>query len=101
LKKKVNKRLLEEEKKKEKLYDLLFPVFKTTYENLLPQKIGLSALFPESVRELGFGGYIKISSMYKEAKIGEKKVLIFLPIFFQSGKLVDEYMGQYVISSPE
>jgi hypothetical protein len=96
IEKEVNKRLLEEEKKKEKLYDLLFPVFKTTYENLLPQKIGLSALFPESVRELGFGGYIKISSMYKEAKIGEKKALIFLPIFFQSGKLVDEYMGQYL-----
>jgi hypothetical protein len=96
IEKEVKKHLLEEEKKKEKLYDLLLPGFKTIYENLLPQKIGLSALFPESVRELGFGGYIKRSSMYKEAKSGEKKALIFLPIFFQSGKLVDEYMGQYL-----
>jgi len=96
IEKEVKKHLLEEEKKKEKLYDLLLPVFKTTYENLLPQKIGLSALFPESVRELGFGNHIKRSSMYKEAKSGEKKALIFLPIFFQSGKLVDEYMGQYL-----
>jgi len=96
IEKEVRKHLLEEEKKKEKLYELLLPVFGTTYKNLLPQKIGLSALFPEIIRELGFRDYIKRSSLYKEAKSGEKKVLVFLPLFYKSGKLVDEYMEQYL-----
>ncbi len=96
IEKEVKEHLLEEEKKKEKLYELLFPVFKTTYENLIPQKIVLSALFPESIRELGVRDYIKRSSMYREAESGGKKALVFLPLFFKSGKLVDEYMGQYL-----
>ena len=96
IEKEFRKNLLEEEEKKKKLYELLFTVFKTTYENLIPQKIVLSALFPESIREIGARGYIKRSSLYKEAKSGGKKALVFLPLFFKSGKLVDEYMGQYL-----
>jgi hypothetical protein len=56
----------------------------------------LSVHLPEKIRELGIEDYVKRSSLCREAKSGEKKALILLPLFSPSGKLVDEYVGQYL-----